>query len=374
MKKSIIINLACILFLLSKIGIADIKTFCSPYISQQVDTTVQKAYDLRINGKLDEAKVLLEEAIVKDSSNAAAHYELARLQLHRALGVSKKENLSNLLGDVRGNINKAVKLNPQSFIYTYFSGYIGFMQAYFSLMTGDQPGEKHAIAMKNFESALKIKPDHYQTKLYLIELYSQFPEESGGDKSKAEQYVVQLESIGGVIGAKARSIILPEETNRVYYWQNVLKQLNDNEDVLEELGKAYLGEDKVDSAVTCFEKAIEIDKEKTFLYLDMSIYHSFQGMRAGEDKELLRKSLVAGDSALVRYIESKPINPMLAYAVGVRGKYKFISGDQEQGQKLIKEAEALDPYFSKATGAPSTDLFIPAGEISKNHRYLLRPF
>jgi tetratricopeptide (TPR) repeat protein len=241
-------------------------------------------------------------------------------------------------------------------------------------MTGDQPSEKHAKAIENFESAVKIKPDHYQTKLYLIELYNQFPEEAGGDRSKAEQYVVQLEGIGGVIGAKARSIILPEETNRVYYWQNVLKQLNDNADVIEELGKAYLGEDKVDSAVSCFEKAIEIDKEKTFLYLDISIYYSFLGMRAGDDKELLKKCVMAGDSALVRYIESKPINPMLAYALGVRGKYKFISGDQEQGQKLIKEAETLDPYFSRATGAPSPDLFIPPGEISKNHRYLMRPF
>ena len=61
----------------------------------------------------------------------------------------------------------------------------------------------------------------------------------------------------------------------------------------------------------------------------MSIYYSFRGMRAGDDKELLKKSLVEGDSALVRYIESKPINPMLAYAIGVRGKYKFISGEKE---------------------------------------------
>jgi len=74
------------------------------------------------------------------------------------------------------------------------------------------------------------------------------------------------------------------------------------------------------------------------------------------------------------YIESKPIQPMLAYALGVRGKFKFFLGDQEQGQVLFKEAEALDPYFSKATGAPSADLFILPGEISENHKYLMRPF
>jgi len=81
-----------------------------------------------------------------------------------------------------------------------------------------------------------------------------------------------------------------------------------------------------------------------------------------------------GDSATIRYIQSKPIQPMLAYALGKRGRFKFFSGDQELGQTLFKEAETLDPYFSKATGAPSPDLFIPPGEISKNHRYLMRPF
>jgi hypothetical protein len=83
---------------------------------------------------------------------------------------------------------------------------------------------------------------------------------------------------------------------------------------------------------------------------------------------------MSGDSAVVKYIESKPINPMLAYALGVRGKFKFFLGDQEQGQVFFKEAEALDPYFSKATAAPRSDLFIPPGEISQNHRYLMRPF
>jgi tetratricopeptide (TPR) repeat protein len=372
--KKINIIIVYLLFLTSNHIVFGPTSFSFPNIVQGSDTVVQKAYDLRMHGKLDEAKILLEGAIVNDSSNAAVYYEFVRLQLHKVLGILSKENLSNLLGDAQNNINRAVKLNPQNFIYTYFSGYIGFLEAYFSLMTGEQPKEKLAKAIENFESALKIKPDHYQTKLYLIELYSQFPEEAGGDRLKAEQYVVQLEGIGGIIGAKARSIVLPEETDKVYYWQNVLKQLNDNADVLEELGKAYLGEDKVDSALSCFEKAIEIDKEKIFLNLDMSIYYSFLGMRAGDDKELLKKCVMSGDSAIVRYIESKPIQPMLAYALGVRGRFKFFLGEQEQGQALFKEAETLDPYFSKATGTPSTDLFIPPGEISKKHRYLMRPF
>jgi hypothetical protein len=39
----------------------------------------------------------------------------------------------------------------------------------------------------------------------------------------------------------------------------------------------------------------------------------------------------------------------------------------------MKKAKELDPYFSKATGAPNPDLFIAVDEIPHSHRYLFRP-
>jgi len=372
MKNSLIIINACILFLISDILFVSMASV--PNMGQQLDTIAQKAYDLRMQGKVDDAKAILEQAILQNPNNATAYYELARIQIHRALGMGTRETLFDMIGEAKNLIDKAVELNPNDVICTTFSGHVGFLQAYFSLMTGEQSKEKLAIAVESYESALKLKPDYYQVMLYLIELYSQFPEEAGGDKSKAEQYAVQLEGIGGVFGAKAKSILLPEEVDRVDYWQKVLKKYEGNADVLEELGKAYLGADKVDSAVACFENAIEVDPKKASLFLDLSIYYTFLGMRAGDNKELLKKCVMSGDSAIVRYIETKPIQPMLAYALGVRGKFKFFLGDQEQGQVLFKEAEALDPYFSKATGAPGADLFIPPGEIFENHSYLMRQF
>ena len=257
MKRSLFTIIACILFLVSDIVFAFIKY--GPSIQQELDTTVQKAYDLRMHGKIDDAKAILGQAVLQNPNNAVAHYELARIQLYRALGKGNRETLIDMIGKAQESIDKAVELNPKDVIYTTFAGYVGFLQAYYSLMTGEQSKEKLAIAVEAYESALKLKPDYYQVMLYLIELYSQFPEESGGDRSKAEQYAVQLEGIGGVFGAKAKSILLPEEADRVDYWQKVLNKYEGNADVLEELGKAYLGEDKVDSAVSCFEKAIEID-------------------------------------------------------------------------------------------------------------------
>jgi tetratricopeptide (TPR) repeat protein len=333
---------------------------------------VMDAYKLRMQGKVDDARAILEQDIQKNPHNAAAYYELARTRLHMALGNMKK--LEERIREAQQSIVKAIENDPNNVIYPFFEGHIALFQAYPSLMQ-NQPDAKEKVARlcEAFESALKLKPDYPQAMLYLVEIYGTLPEDKGGDKSKAEQYARKLEGMDKVFGAKARSILLPQDANRVDYWQNVLKKHEGNADVLEELGKAYLGADKVEKSVLCFEKAIKINPEKSFLFLDLSIYHTFSAMRAGDDSELLHKAITSGDAAVTRYLDSKPILPMQAYALGVQYKYKIHSDHKEQADELLKRANTLDPYFSKATGAPNPDLFILPDEISHNHRYLFRP-
>ena len=166
---------------------------------------------------------------------------------------------------------------------------------------------------------------------------------------------------------------MPEAANRVDYWQKVLKNHQGNTDVLEEMGKAYLGADDVNDAVSCFEKAIKIDPNKSFLFLDLSIYHTWAAMAAKDNAELRQKAITAGDAAVTRYLDSNPVLPMRAYALGVQYKYKAHSGHKEQADEILKKAKELDPYFSMATGAPNPDLFIAVDEIPHSHRYLFRP-
>ena len=98
-------------------------------------------------------------------------------------------------------------------------------------------------------------------------------------------------------------------------------------------------------------------------------------MRArSHDKSKFEENVVAGESAIARYLNTKPIQPMQAYALGVQSKYKSGTGDMKQGRELFRRAKNLDPYFPKATGAPIPDLFIPPATISLSHRYLMRPF
>jgi tetratricopeptide (TPR) repeat protein len=216
-------------------------------------------------------------------------------------------------------------------------------------------------------------PDYRQAMLYLVEIYGTLPEDKGGDKSKAEQYAKKLEEMDKVYGAKARWILMPKDTNRVDYWRNVMKNHEGNTDVLEEMGKAYLWTDDVNDAVLCFEKAIKIDPEKSYLFMDLSIYHTWAALGARDNSELRQRAIAAGDAAVTKYLDSNPVLPMRAYALGVQYKYKAHSGHKEQADELLKKAKELDPYFSKMTGAPNPDLFIAVDEIPHSHRYLFRP-
>jgi tetratricopeptide (TPR) repeat protein len=146
------------------------------------------AYNLRMQGKVDEAKTLLEQAISENANNAAAYYELARIEWYLQLGWTQREAV-----DIQDLIDKAVEVDPNNVIYTYFAGCVGIGQTYRSLKTEDQPGIKEnlARAIGAFQSALELKPDYHQAMLHLADLYNS-PEEVGGDKSKAEQYAKQL--------------------------------------------------------------------------------------------------------------------------------------------------------------------------------------
>lgn len=337
------------------------------------DDPASQAHTLRMVGKVDEAKALLDKALTETPNDAAAHYELARTQLHMALGDMR--HLAQGIADAQQSIGNAVEHGPQKVMYHTFAGHVAYFRAYMALqMQQGGLNEHFAEACRAFESALALKPDYPQVMLYLVELHSHFPESAGANKSRAEQYAQQLKAVGEVWAAKARSILSPESCG-VDFWKSVLEEAKaGHADILEELGKAYLRDEQVDEAVKCFEQAIERDPAKAYLFLDLSIYHTFRAMRAGEDKELLQTSLRLGDAAVTRYLESKPIQPMQAYALGVQSKYKAHLGDKEKARELVNQAKALDPYFSKATGSPNPDLFIPPGEISQNHRYLMRPF
>ena len=136
--------------------------------SQEV---VMDAYNLRMQGKVQEAKALLEQAISENPDNADAYYELARIEWYQGLGWTEKDDF-DIAADLQNLIDKAVEIDPDNVIYAYFAGCAGIGRIYLSFVTGDQPGAKENLAgtIEAFESALELKPDYHQAMLHLVDL------------------------------------------------------------------------------------------------------------------------------------------------------------------------------------------------------------
>lgn len=331
--------------------------------------TVEQAYELRMNGKADSAKAALERIIAEDPTDAAAFYELARAKHHIGLG-----NIRELLAGLENwlqTIEKAVENDPDNVIYSFYRGYVCYSRAYASLKR-EQPDAKEKVeeVVSAYESVLSLKPDYYEAMLYLIEVLG-IPEDMGGDPSKAETYAKRLEEMDEVWGAKARELLLPDDADRVEFWQKVLDNNRDDADVLEQLGKAYLYQDNVEQGAKYLEEAMSVEPGKEILLLDMARYHLMTGMR---DEKLRETASPLAEELIKRYLDSEPIPPLKAYTLELLAKLRFGLGDNRGAEELRERAKAIDPHFSKAFGVPPLLLFTKPDEISRYHSYFLRPF
>jgi tetratricopeptide (TPR) repeat protein len=335
-----------------------------------VDKTVIQAYELRMNGKADEAKTMLEQVISDEPENALAYYELARTKNH--IGLSVLRELENALESSRESIDKAIENDPDSVIYLFFAGYIASQSAYMAAQRGQpEVKEKYSEVCSIYESVLRLKPDYHEAMLYLVQIYGVLPEEMGGDKTKAEQYAKKLEEMDEIFGIKARAILLPEEADSVGYWQKVLDKHEGNAEVLGELGRAYLYIDQVEDGIKCFEEAASINPGQNILFLDLARYHTYTGLYDEKQREA---AFPLAEKAFKRYLDSEPIPPLKAFALNLLSRIKRGMGDQEGADELRERAEIIDPYYSRASGVPTPDLWVPLGEISHNTRSLFRPF
>ncbi len=331
--------------------------------------TAQKAFELRMSGKADDAKAFLEKAISENPQDAAAHYELARTLLHMGLG--KGLEVFDYIKRANESVEKAVEIDPENVIYRFFAAQVGFLQAYTSLQ-GDEAAAREGIDKLTglCEAVLELKPDYHEVQLFLVEIHGALPGNLGADSSKAEMYAGQLEEADPVLGAKARAILLPEETDLVEYWQKMADDNPGNIDALEELGRSCLRAGKGEEGINYLEEVFNADSTRNIVLLDIARYHIMRGIRNAE----MRGELAPlAEEALNRYLATDPVQPLKAYATGLKSRIKYET-DKEESGKLSEEAGTLDPYYSKAFGVPTLDLFVPVGEESHNHRYLFQPY
>ena len=93
------------------------------------ENAVLQAYNLRMDGKADQAKGILQNALSENPDNAAAYYELARTQLH--IGLGNPREMENTLPKAQDSIEHATNIDPQNISYHSFAAKIAFMRGYY---------------------------------------------------------------------------------------------------------------------------------------------------------------------------------------------------------------------------------------------------
>jgi tetratricopeptide (TPR) repeat protein len=329
------------------------------------EKAVLEAYELRITGKVDAAKAQLENILKEDSTNAMAHFELARTLNYIDIRGSKEADQ---------HLAKALEYDPDNVTYAYYNAKNCFLKAYIALQTGGEGAKKMVENSCNeFVQVLELKNDYPEALMYLVEFYGDLPEELGGNKTKAEEYTRQLEEMDRFYGAKARLVMMPKGTNMVEYWEKYIHENGEDSKALKELGVASLFNDNVENAKKSFEKAIALDHSQNIRLLDLGRYHM---MKAMQNRDAADVELPKSKKYVEQYLEStpEPIPPLKAYALGMMVKINMFSGNQEEGKKIMEEAKAIDPYFSRAFGIPSLALFEPPNIPDRHFQSYFIPY
>jgi tetratricopeptide (TPR) repeat protein len=341
-------------------------------VAHTVSATVQGAYELRLGGNADAALVMLGQVVASEPGNAAAWYELARTKAHIALG--NPPSMMEMMKASQEAAEQASMLEPDNLIYAIYKAKARGMEAYIALhQNGLDAKEKVQGALAAYGQVLVLKPDYHEAKLTMVEYLKNLPPEMGGDPEKAERYTKELEKADAILGAHAREMMLPEGADTIAFWEKVLVQHPDNADVLERLGKANFYAQKPGQGIEYLKQAMRLDATKNILHLDIARYYMYQAMR---DQSKLNALAPKMKEAYMAYIDStpEPVNSMKAYAKGGLARILSHSGDKERANQIRKEAEALDPNFSKASGIPDQNLYIPLDQIPRGFTYFYRLF
>lgn len=322
-----------------------------------------------MKGNIDDSRKLLESILSKDSTNAMAHYEMARLKHYLLIGGGEVKT-----EDILTSINKAVTYDAKNITYAYYKAIASFINAFMAMQTGNTGvREKINETCSQLKKVLSMKPDYHEASLYLVEIYGMLPKEMGGDSLKAIEYADKLVTKNDFFGSKAKAALLPQNSDLVKFWMDRLEMEKKNPDILTEVGKAYLYKQDPKNAEKYFDEAIKSDPSRNILILDLARYHIMVVM---QNKDLAKAELPLAKVCIERYLKSspEPIIPLKAYAKGLMALTEMFLGNKAEADKLVEEAKKLDNHFSRATGIPTLLLFDPPDQISHHYFSFFTPF
>lgn len=318
------------------------------------------AYGQRMNGNVEEAKSILTKVLENDSTNALAHFEMART----VEGQRKSYH-----------IEKAQLYDNENLMFRFFQANLHMLDAYKAMKKNETAviNEKVKKCCESLNSILDIKPNCRESLLFLVDIYGSLPKEMGGNIKKANSYLEKLKKVDPLYAAQGELILTSKEKKLdiVEYWQEYIDKNGENIDSLIKLGKANLLSNNIEKAKDCFIKVIKKDSSQNILHLDIARAHLYNAMRGGDNMD---GELIEFKKNINLFLNSKERKPMIleAWCYGWLGLIEQRQGNEELANKYIAKAEGLLPNYPKYSAIPTIDK--PPNVLAYEFRSYFSPF
>jgi len=301
----------------------------------QAETGVREAFDLRMEGRTDEAIRVLEADFAAEPGGSLAFYEMARVRLYLL-------DFSACLAA----IDRAVALDPDNPRYLFLAGFAATYGVIDAAHHQDQEKMKEMgrRAIRDMEEAVKADPDLHEARFLLVQQLTNMAPELGLDTSGKEDQIRILEEKDPIWGAKARGLELDKEA-RLAQWETLLAEHEDEARAWYEAADSFIDLADLDRASECLDRAIALDPYHFYLLLRLSNAYA------------MKQDWSQATAAVERYLGFDTPRPLEAWAVGHLGQIKKGQGDQVAGRKLVAKAETLDPHVWKTFMPPPEILF-----------------
>ncbi|WP_242118476.1 tetratricopeptide repeat protein [Aestuariivivens sediminicola] len=327
---------------------------------QNPSDEIVRSYALRMDGRIEASINSLSKIIETDSTNAMAHFEMAR-----AIEDQKKSY----------HIEKALLYEPDNLKYRFYKANLQMLEAYKAMKTNNMEliSKNLDQCTETLKGILAIQPDCKESLLFLIDIYGSLPEDMGGNMAMAETYLKTLESVDPFYAAQGQLILELKDHNvdLVAYWKNYMTSGDDSNDALIKLGHAYLMNNNIEMAKETFNRVIKNDPEQTILLLDVARAHLYTAMRGGDNVD---EALNKFKKHINLYLETALNKPRLieAWCYGWLGMVEAKQGNGTAADKYVAKAEKLIPDYPRFTAIPTIDQ--PPNKMFYRYKSYFSPF
>ena len=308
----------------------------------KVQEGAMHAYDLRMQGRITEAKEFVEKWLEEHPEDAKAWFELARLEMYLKPGDSHAAFEQALKAE--RTIKKSNDLDPDNPRAQFLEGHINKSLGLLKLFTKGMPGDANfANAVKHYERAIELKPDYHEVRQELIEFHHEkWPLHAGADKTKAAAYTEILWR-DPVYRATLQCAEKSRE-EKLAIWQKVITEHKDNPAVYAQAALEYMYKraDKpmsdMEKAHEYLDRAIDLDPSQSIHLLDLAESYRW------------RKDFEGEEEALRQFLILEEMRPLLqAEGLYLLAENMKVQGKSEEASELMSEAKRINPIKWQST-------------------------